>query len=46
MLLWRFFILLMEFSIIEQGQTNITVSTLAEICEYFDISLLDFLEKN
>ncbi len=27
---------------IEQGKTNITVSTLSQICEYFDISLKDF----
>lgn len=29
---------------IEQGKTNITVSTLAKICSYFDISLKDFFE--
>lgn len=27
---------------IEQGKTNITVSTLSQICRYFDISLKDF----
>lgn len=27
---------------IEQGKTNLTVSTLSKICEYFDISLKDF----
>ena len=27
---------------IEQGETNITVSTLAQICRYFNISLKDF----
>ena len=27
---------------IEQGETNITVSTLAQICRYFSISLKDF----
>lgn len=27
---------------IEQGNTNITVSTLSQICRYFDISLKDF----
>jgi transcriptional regulator with XRE-family HTH domain len=30
---------------IEQGKTNITVSTLAKICKYFEISLVDFFEK-
>ena len=27
---------------IEQGDTNITVSTLSQICRYFNISLKDF----
>lgn len=27
---------------IEQGETNITVSTLAQICRYFNTSLKDF----
>lgn len=27
---------------IEQGKTNITVSTLAKLCEYYKISLADF----
>lgn len=27
---------------IEQGKTNITVSTLSKICSYFEISLPDF----
>ncbi len=27
---------------IEQGKTNITVSTLSQICRYFDISLKEF----
>jgi len=27
---------------IEQGETNITVSTLSQICQYFNISLKDF----
>jgi transcriptional regulator with XRE-family HTH domain len=27
---------------IEQGKTNITVSTLSKICDYFDITLVDF----
>jgi transcriptional regulator with XRE-family HTH domain len=27
---------------IEQGKTNITVSTLSKICNYFEISLIDF----
>jgi transcriptional regulator with XRE-family HTH domain len=30
---------------IEQGKTNISVSTLAKICNYFDISLVEFFEK-
>ncbi len=30
---------------IEQGKTNITVSTLSKICDYFDISLVDFFSK-
>lgn len=30
---------------IEQGKTNITVSTLAKICDYFEISLVDFFKK-
>ncbi len=27
---------------IEQGKTNITISTLQKICEYFNITLADF----
>lgn len=27
---------------IEQGKTNITISTLSSICEYLDINLVDF----
>lgn len=27
---------------IEQGKTNITVSTLSKICAYFEMSLIDF----
>lgn len=27
---------------IEQGKTNITVSTLSKICNYFDMSLIEF----
>lgn len=30
---------------IEQGKTNISVSTLAKICNYFEISLVDFFDK-
>lgn len=30
---------------IEQGKTNITISTLSKICDYFDISLIDFFIK-
>ncbi len=30
---------------IEQGKTNITVSTLSKICSYFEISLSDFFIK-
>lgn len=29
---------------IEQGKTNLTVSTLSRICNYFEISLKDFFE--
>ena len=29
---------------IEQGKTNLTVSTLSKICEYLDISLTDFFK--
>lgn len=29
---------------IEQGKTNITVSTLSKICDYFGISLSDFFK--
>ncbi|MFA9193255.1 helix-turn-helix transcriptional regulator [Flavobacterium sp. FBOR7N2.3] len=29
---------------IEKGETNITVSTLSQICHYFNISLKDFFE--
>ena len=29
---------------IEQGKSNITISTLSKICNYFDISLLDFFK--
>ncbi len=30
---------------IEQGKQNITVATLATICNYFEISLRDFFEQ-
>lgn len=30
---------------IEQGKTNITISTLSKICDYFDISIIDFFIK-
>lgn len=30
---------------IETGQTNITISTLKDICDYFSISLSDFFNK-
>ena len=30
---------------IEQGKTNITISTLSKICNYFEISLVDFFAK-
>ena len=30
---------------IEQGKTNLTVSTLSKICYYFDITLVDFFSK-
>ena len=30
---------------IEQGKTNISVSTLTKICNYFEISLVDFFKK-
>ena len=29
---------------IEQGKTNITVSTLSKICNYFEISLVEFFQ--
>jgi transcriptional regulator with XRE-family HTH domain len=29
---------------IESGKTNITVSTLKDICDYFNITLVDFFE--
>ena len=29
---------------IEQGKTNITVSTLSKICNYFEISLVGFFQ--
>lgn len=29
---------------IEQGKTNITVSTLSKICSYFEITILDFFK--
>lgn len=29
---------------IEQGKTNITLSTLSKICNYFEMSLLDFFK--
>lgn len=31
---------------IEQGKTNITISTLSKICEYFEISIVDFFIKS
>lgn len=30
---------------IEQGKTNITITTLSKICDYFGITLLEFFEK-
>jgi DNA-binding Xre family transcriptional regulator len=30
---------------IEQGKTNITISTLSKICNYFEISLVEFFIK-
>ena len=30
---------------IEQGKTNLTISTLSKICTYFDITLVDFFSK-
>ncbi|MVO10394.1 helix-turn-helix domain-containing protein [Flavobacterium sp. TP390] len=30
---------------IEQGKTNITISTLSKICNYFKISLSDFFKE-
>ncbi|WP_310555468.1 helix-turn-helix transcriptional regulator [Flavobacterium sp.] len=30
---------------IEQGKTNITVKTLSTICDYLEISLVDFFKK-
>jgi transcriptional regulator with XRE-family HTH domain len=30
---------------IEQGKTNISVSTLSKICNYFEISLVDFFKE-
>ena len=30
---------------IEQGKTNISISTLAKICAYFEISLVEFFVK-
>lgn len=30
---------------IEQGKTNITISTLAKLCDYYKISLADFFTK-
>lgn len=30
---------------IESGNSNITVSTLAAICEYFNVSLVDFFKE-
>ena len=29
---------------IEQGKTNITISTLSKICQYYEISLIDFFK--
>lgn len=29
---------------IEQGKTNITISTLSKICNYFEISLVEFFQ--
>ena len=29
---------------IEQGKTNLSISTLSRICDYFEISLKDFFE--
>jgi transcriptional regulator with XRE-family HTH domain len=30
---------------VEQGKTNISISTLSKICNYFEISLVDFFKK-
>lgn len=30
---------------IEQGKTNISVSTLSKICNYFEINLVDFFKE-
>jgi transcriptional regulator with XRE-family HTH domain len=30
---------------IEQGKTNITISTLKRICDYFDLNLVDFFKN-
>ncbi len=30
---------------IEQGKTNITISTLSKICSYFNITLSDFFKE-
>ena len=32
------------FARIEQGKTNISVSTLSKICNYFNLSLADFVK--
>ncbi|CAM1334189.1 XRE family transcriptional regulator [Tenacibaculum aestuariivivum] len=30
---------------IEQGKTNVTIATLQKICDYFNITILDFFTK-
>ena len=34
-----------QFSRIEQGKRDIQLSTLLKLCEYFEISLLDFFDE-
>jgi len=35
----------LHFARIEQGNGNMTVSTLSLLCRYYDISLIDFFRK-
>ncbi|MCH7523772.1 MAG: helix-turn-helix transcriptional regulator [Bacteroidetes bacterium] len=35
-----------QFSRIEQGKRDIQLSTLNKLCEYFEVSLEDFFNKN